>query len=122
MTATPSTMLALNTPMPAFELPDFNGNLVSSGQFAPAPAQLVIFLCPHCPFVQHIRFGIARFAQDYQAKGLAVVGINSNDTAGFPQDGAEGMKKEAAVVGYTFPYLIDETQAVAKSYRAACTP
>jgi peroxiredoxin len=122
MTATPSIMLALGTPMPQFELPDFNGKLVSSSRSIGAPATLVVFLCPHCPFVRHTRQEIGRFGRDYQAKGLAMFGINSNDTEGFPQDGPEGMKHEAAIAGYTFPYLRDETQEVAKLYKAACTP
>ena len=122
MAATPSTMLPLGTPMPAFRLPDFHGTPVSPEQFASAPVLLVIFICPHCPFVQHVRAGFARFAAEYQSKGLAIVAINSNDTAAFPEDNADGMRREAATAGYTFPYLIDETQGVAKLYRAACTP
>lgn len=122
MTATPSTMLPLGAEMPPFELPDYNGTVVSSAQFAAAPAILVVFLCPHCPFVQHIRAGFARFAREYQQKGLAVVAINSNDTQAFPQDGPDGMRKEAIALEYPFPYLVDETQSIAKDYRAACTP
>ena len=122
MAATPSTMLALGTTMPDFSLPDLEGNLVSSSAFAGAKATLVVFLCPHCPFVQHTRMGIGRFGRDYQARGLAMVAINSNDTIAFPEDGAEGMKEEAAIAGYTFPYLRDETQYVAKLFKAACTP
>lgn len=122
MAATPSTMLALGTLMPDFELPDFNGKRVSSSEFSAAPATLVVFLCPHCPFVRHTRMEIGRFGREYQAKGLVMFGINSNDTAALPEDGAEGMKEEAATAGYTFPYLRDETQNIAKLYKAACTP
>jgi len=122
MAATPSTMLALGTPMPAFALPDTEGNLVSSETFKGARATLVVFLCPHCPFVRHTRHEIGRFGRDYQSRGLAMVGINSNDLDAFPEDGVEGMKEESAIAGYTFPYLRDETQAVAKLFRAACTP
>ena len=122
MAATPSTMLSLGTSMPAFRLRNVNGEFVSSEQFAGASGVLVVFMCPHCPFVQHVRSEIARFAKDYQAKGLRVVGINSNDTTAFPQDGVDGMKREIEEASYTFPYLLDDTQDVAKAYRAACTP
>jgi len=122
MTATPSTMLELGTRLPAFRLPDLNGNLVTPNHFDTAPALLVVFLCPHCPFVRHVRHEIAQFARDYQPKGLAMVGINSNDTQSYPMDGIEGMKQEVEETGYSFPYLRDETQEVAKAYRAACTP
>jgi hypothetical protein len=121
MAATPSTMLALGTAMPAFDLPDLNGMLFASTRLAGAPA-LVVFLCPHCPFVLHTRMEIGRFGRDYQSRGLAMVGINSNDTDAFPEDGLEGMREEARVAGYTFPYLRDESQVVAKLFRAACTP
>jgi thiol-disulfide isomerase/thioredoxin len=122
MAATPSTMLELGTPMPAFDLPDFNGNRVSSSGTKPDQPILVVFLCPHCPFVRHTRLEIGRFGRDYQSKGLAIFAINSNDTNAFPEDGMEGMREEASIAGYTFPYLRDETQEVAKRYRAACTP
>lgn len=122
MVTTPSRMLLLGSPLPAFQLRDLQGKTVSSDQFAGAPATLVIFICPHCPYVKHVREELARFAREYQAKGLAVIGINSNDIATFPQDDTEGMKHEAAEAGYTFPYLFDETQSVAKAYQAACTP
>jgi len=122
MAATPSNMLTLGTSIPEFQLPDLDGKAVSSSQFAGAPATLVVFLCPHCPFVLHTRAEIGRFGRDYQAKGLAMIGINSNDTGRYPEDGPEGMKDEIEAAGYTFPYLRDETQAVAKLFKAACTP
>ena len=123
MAATPSTMLSLGTAMPVFALPDFSGKLVSSSIGTQgAPATLVVFLCPHCPFVRHTRMEIGRFAREYQDKGLVMFGINSNDTTAFPEDGPDGMRQEAAVAGYTFPYLRDDTQSVAKLYQAACTP
>jgi len=122
MAATPSTMLDLGSPMPGFNLPDMEGKAVSSSQLGGAPATLIVFLCPHCPFVRHTRAAIGRFGRDYQAKGLVVIGINSNDTAAYPEDGPEGMKDEIAAGGYTFPYLRDESQAVAKRFKAACTP
>ena len=122
MTMTPSTMLQLGTKLPSFQLPDVDNNLVSTAQFQESPCLLVVFLCPHCPFVRHIRNDFARFAREYQAKGLPIIAINSNDNIAFPDDTPEGMAKEIAQAGYTFPYLIDETQDVAKAFRAACTP
>jgi thiol-disulfide isomerase/thioredoxin len=121
MSATPSTMLPLGTTLPAFLLPDFDGRAVSSADFASSRALLVAFICPHCPFVRHVRHGFAAFAKEYQPRGLAIVAINSNDVSAFPDDGPEGMRHEAETVGYTFPYLIDETQQVAKHFRAAYT-
>ena len=122
MALTPSTMLDLGTPMPAFRLPDANGIILSSAQFKYAQGLLVAFICPHCPFVKHIRAEFARFAAEFERKGLAIVAINSNDTTAFPEDDPEGMRKEAEEAGYRFPYLFDETQSVAKAFRAACTP
>ena len=122
MTLTPSTMLPLGTAVPAFSLPDLTGKLVSPHDFRDSPALLVAFICHHCPFVTHIRQGFARFATEYQHRGLAIIGINSNDIAAFPEDGPDGMRAEAAAAGYTFPYLFDESQEVAKAFRAACTP
>jgi len=121
MSATPSTMLELGTQVPPFDLPDTGGHPVSSASFAGRPL-LVAFLCPHCPFVRHVRQELGRFAREYEARGLAIVGINSNDEEAFPEDGVDGMRREADAAGYPFPYLRDETQAVAKTYRAACTP
>lgn len=122
MVAVPSTMLALGTPAPEFRLPDTDGHLVSRDDFRDAPALLVMFICNHCPFVKHIRAGLARFARDYQPRGLAIVAINSNDVHAQPDDRPERMKEERQQAGYLFPYLFDETQAVARAYRAACTP
>lgn len=117
-----STMLPLGTKMPAFELPDFDGRIVSSADFTGAPATLVMFLCNHCPYVRHVRPAVARLASEYRDRGVAVVAINSNDVAAYPQDGPEGMREEAKQAGYMFPYLFDESQQVAKAYQAACTP
>jgi peroxiredoxin len=122
MTATPSTMLALGTPLPAFRLPDLDGRLVSPDDFRDAPALLIAFICQHCPFVRHIRHEFARVTREYQARSLAVIAINSNDVEEFPQDGPEGMRQESREAGYRFPYLFDESQEVAKAFRAACTP
>lgn len=122
MVMTPSTMMPLGTAAPDFILPDTEGKTVALGDFKDAPALLVMFICNHCPFVKHIRTGLARVAKEYQAKGVAIVGINSNDVENFPQDSPEMMAREVNEAGYTFPYLYDESQEVAKSYRAACTP
>jgi len=119
---TASTMLPLGTPAPDFRMPDPGGRTVSRDDFQRAPALLVAFICNHCPYVQHIRRGLAAFAREYQAKGLAIVGINSNDAGEYPEDGPQKMVDEVKAAGYVFPYLYDETQAVAKAYRAACTP
>ena len=122
MALTPSTMLPLGTPAPDFRLPDTDGRPVSLDDFREAPALLVAFICNHCPYVKHIRHELARLAEEYRRKGVAVVGINSNDAANYPDDRPEMMVREKAEVGYTFPYLYDETQAVARAYEAACTP
>ena len=122
MARTPSTMLELGTPAPDFALPDYDGRDHALGDFAAAPALLVVFICSHCPFVRHLRAGFAAFAREYQPRGLGVVAINSNDIAAYPQDGPDAMRAEAAELGYVFPYLLDATQAVAKAYHAACTP
>jgi thiol-disulfide isomerase/thioredoxin len=122
MAMTPSTMLELGTPLPTFELPDLEGKSVSPDQFESAPALLVVFLCPHCPVVRHIRKDFARFAAEYKSKGLAIVAINSNDPIAYPDDDRDGMKREIFDAGYAFPYLVDESQDVAKAYQAACTP
>jgi peroxiredoxin len=122
MPMTPSTMLELGTPLPSFRLPDTEGKFVSSDEFDTAKPLLVVFICPHCPVVRHIRNEFGRFGVEYQSKGLAIVGINANDPISFPDDDREGMKKEISEAGYTFPYLVDESQEVAKTFRAACTP
>ena len=119
---TASTMLPLGTPAPDFRLPDHEGRTVSLDDFQRASALLVAFICNHCPYVQHIRRGLAAFAREYRATGLAIVGINSNDAGEYPEDGPQTMVDEVKAAGYVFPYLYDETQAVAKAYRAACTP
>jgi peroxiredoxin len=123
MALTPSTTLPWGTLAPDFHLPDaVSGRTVALGDFAQKPALVVMFICNHCPYVKHIRAGLAAFARDYQAKGVGVVAISANDVADYPEDSPAKMKAEAKAAGYTFPYLVDETQAVAKAYRAACTP
>ncbi len=123
MAQTASTMLPLGTPAPAFNLSEpATGASVSPDCFQDASALLVIFMCNHCPFVKHIRQGLVQFAREYQGRGLAIIAINANDVANFPTDSPEKMAEEAQAFGYPFPYLYDETQGVAKAYRAACTP
>jgi thiol-disulfide isomerase/thioredoxin len=122
MALTQSTMLPLGTAAPDFNLPDANGKLVSLADFKDKSALVVIFMCNHCPYVIHIRPGLAQLAQDYAAKNVGIVGINSNDVKNYPADSPARMKDELKAAGYIFPYLYDETQAVAKSYHAACTP
>ena len=115
-------MLPLGTDAPDFRLPDTTGKSVALADFAAAPALLVMFICNHCPYVQHIRPELAKLAREYQGRGVAIVGINSNDVVNYPDDSPAKMAEEVRRAGYTFPYLFDETQAVAKAYRAACTP
>lgn len=122
MVMTPSTMLPLGTPAPDFNLVDTSGRTVSLADSADAPGLLVMFICNHCPFVQHIREGLSRFAAEYMERGLAIVGINSNDVDNYPDDAPAKMATEVQRFDYRFPYLFDETQEVAKAYRAACTP
>ncbi len=122
MSLTPSTMLPLGTSAPAFSLPDTAGKTVSIADFQNTPAFLVMFICNHCPYVKHIRSGLADFVKEYQAKGVAAVGISSNDAKNYPADAPEKMAIEVKEAGYTFPYLYDESQAVAHAYQAACTP
>lgn len=121
MVKTASTMLPLGTTAPDFSLANVDGTTVSRAQFHGQPL-LVIFMCNHCPFVIHLRSALSEFANEYMAKGLAVVGISSNDVTAYPQDGPDKMKTEAVAAGYKFPYLFDATQQVAIAYKAACTP
>jgi len=115
-------MLPLGTQAPGFRLPGTDGKSVSLDDFKDAPALLVVFLCNHCPYVKHIRHELARLGKEYQAKGVALVGISSNDVATHPDDSPAMMVREKADVGYTFPYLYDESQQAARAYKAACTP
>ncbi len=121
MVAVNSTMLPLGTAAPDFRLPDVNGKIVSLADFKGKPL-VVMFICNHCPYVKHVRAGLAQLGRDYLPKGAAIVAISSNDAEDYPQDGPAPMKAEAKNAGYLFPYLYDATQAVAKAYRAACTP
>jgi peroxiredoxin len=121
MVSVNSTMMPLGSEMPPFELPDAAGQTVAGSSFQGTPL-LVMFICNHCPYVKHIRPRLAEVTKDLAGKGLAVVGINSNDSELYPDDSPEAMKAEAEEFGYTFPYLVDEDQSVAKAFRAACTP
>jgi peroxiredoxin len=117
-----SSMLTLGTKAPGFRLPDPQGKLVSSEDFPGAPALLVAFICNHCPYVKHVRPALAELTKEYQQRGVAVVAISSNDVIAFPDDSPEKMAEEIKLAGYTFPYLYDETQGIAKAYQAVCTP
>lgn len=122
MARTPSTMLELDTEAPDFVLPEpATGNVVARKDFAGKPL-LVAFICNHCPYVILIREAFAQLAREYQERGVAVVAINANDVDNYPDDSPEKMAEEVKAHGYTFPYLYDESQAVAKNYKAACTP
>ncbi len=122
MVKTASTMLPLGTTAPDFSLLNVDGNNVSLSDFSEKPGLVVMFICNHCPFVVHLRSALASFGDEYLEKGLAIVAISSNDVTTHSADGPKEMKAEAASAGYHLPYLFDETQAVAKSYTAACTP
>ncbi len=121
MVKTASTMMPLGTAAPDFSLANIDGAIVSRSDFEGQPL-LVMFICNHCPFVIHLREQLAKFAGEYSERGLAIVGISSNDVENYPQDGPAEMATEARQAGYVFPYLYDETQSVARAYGAACTP
>jgi thiol-disulfide isomerase/thioredoxin len=123
MAATESTMVGLGTPAPAFALPDtVSGRTITLDTFAGKRGLLVMFLCPHCPYVKHIQQSLAAMIKDYAGKDLAIVAISSNDVNQYPEDGPDGLRQQAAELGFDFPYCHDETQEVAKAYQAACTP
>ncbi|MDR0780710.1 MAG: redoxin family protein, partial [Pseudomonadales bacterium] len=110
MALTPSNMLPLGTQAPAFDLLATDGARVSLSQFTSRRALLVAFICNHCPFVKHLRGGLAQLARDYQHQDFAMVAINSNDTIAYPADDLTHMREEAVIAGYIFHYLLDETQ------------
>jgi len=123
MARTASKMLPLGTKAPEFELMD----TVSDGKMnlhdiKGTKGTVILFICNHCPFVKHVNEEISKMAQEYQPKGVGFIAISSNDIENYPQDAPHLMKKVAATEGYTFPYLYDSTQEVAKNYNAACTP
>ncbi len=123
MSATESTMLGLGTSAPAFDLPDtVSGRNIRLDSFAGKKGLLVMFLCPHCPYVKHIHSGLAALAKDYAASDLGMVAISSNDAGQYPDDGPDGLRQMARKLGFQFPFCYDETQETAKAYQAACTP
>jgi thiol-disulfide isomerase/thioredoxin len=123
MAAVESTMLPLGTTAPDFELQDaVSGKTISLDSFDPKEPLLVMFICPHCPYVQHVQQELARMANEYVEKGVHVVAISSNDVEQYPEDGPEGLRKQARELGFKFPYCYDETQETAREYSAACTP
>ncbi len=123
MSHTESTMLPLGTPAPELSLPDVvSGKTIALNEVVGPQGVLVIFLCPHCPFVKHLEHELAALGRDYADSGLGIVGISSNDAVAYPADSPAGMKAQAEDVGFPFPYLYDEPQEVARAYRAACTP
>lgn len=122
MALTPSTMVALGTPAPDFRLPSTSGELVGLADFADAKAVLVVFMCNHCPYVVHVADELARLGRELPSRGVAMIGINSNDADKYPSDNPEAMVREVESRGYQFPYLFDGDQSVARAYRAACTP
>ena len=123
MVLTPSTMLALGTPAPEFSLPDaVSGKTITLGSFADRKALLVMFICRHCPYVQHVKEELARLGRDYLPKGMGIVAISSNDAANYPDDSPAKLKELAREMGFNFPFCHDESQEAAKEYSAACTP
>ena len=123
MALTASSMLPLGTRTPAFALPDaVSGKTIRLDDVKGASATVVMFICNHCPYVKHVNPELVRLARDYGKRGVGFVAISSNDVKSHPQDAPEKMKQVAREQGYPFPYLYDETQAVAKSYQAECTP
>lgn len=123
MARTPSNMIPLDTEAPDFNLPDVvSGELKSFDELSGAAGTLVMFICNHCPFVKHVEDELIKLSSEYLIQGIGVIAISSNDIEKYPDDSPEKMKELAETKGYPFPYLFDETQEVAKSYDAACTP
>lgn len=123
MALTPSTMLPLGTKAPDFHLIDIvTGEWVSLSELKSDLATVIMFICNHCPYVKHVEHELVKLAKDYQPKGIAFVAISSNDITNYPEDAPDKMRENAKRLGFTFPYLYDETQEVAKAYAAACTP
>lgn len=123
MAKTPSKMVPLGSPAPAFQLPDTVTDSVKSlEELKSDKATVVMFICNHCPFVIHIQSGLVELVNRYSDKGVSFVAISSNDIENYPDDAPDKMKIVAKENGYTFPYLYDETQEVARAYGAACTP
>lgn len=123
MSAVNSTMLELGTKAPEFSLPDtITGKTVNLKDYRGNKALLIIFMCNHCPYVKRIKEELVKYAADYLPKGVGIAAVSSNDAENYPDDSPEKMKEDAEKFGYPFPYLFDETQEVAKAYKAACTP
>ena len=122
MVMTESTMMPLGTSMPAFELPSTEGSVLKSADLLGSKATVVLFICNHCPYVKHIAPALKALTDTYTAKGCTFIAINSNDIESYPEDDMEHMRQEKLERGYTFPYLLDESQTVAKQFAAACTP
>ena len=123
MAETPSTMLPLGTAAPSFSLPDtVSGESLSLDSLKSPVGTVIMFICNHCPFVKHVNRELVKLAEDYQPRNVSFIAISSNDVENYPQDGPERMKETAEQEGYTFPYLYDESQQVARDYQAACTP
>ncbi len=123
MSRTESAMLALGTPLPEFALPDVvSGRVVTPQDFAAKDVLLVMFICPHCPYVIHVQEEIASLGRDYANKSVGIVAISSNDAIAYPSDSPDGMRQQASQLGFTFPYCYDESQDVARAFNAACTP
>ncbi len=122
MVMTRSQMLPLGTAAPDFSLPDIHGKALSFDDFADSKAFLAVFMCNHCPFVRHLRSALADLGRSCAERGVAMLAINSNDFDQYPDDTPARMRTEAQTYGFTFPYLIDSTQQVAKAFHAACTP
>ncbi len=123
MAKTESTMVALGTPAPEFRLPDVvAGRTISLQTFAAKKALLVMFICRHCPYVQHVQDELARLGRDYAARDLGIVAISANDAKSYPEDAPALLKAMAAELKLAFPYCYDESQAIAKAYGAVCTP
>ena len=122
MVRTPSTMLPLGTTAPTFSLPNVDGRILGLDDVAGERGTVVMFICNHCPFVKHVADQLAQLGRDYAPLGIGFVAVSSNDVSGHPADSPEQMIHEAEARGYPFAYLYDETQDVARDYRAACTP
>lgn len=123
MAATLSNMTPLGTPAPDFTLPDtVSGRMIRLADVGSDHATVVMFICNHCPFVQHVQHELVQLARDYQPQGVVFIAISSNDVASYPQDAPDKMQALAETLGFGFPYLYDETQAIARAYAAACTP
>ena len=123
MTRTLSNMIPLGTKLPDFTLPDVvSGIFFSTGELDGAMASVIMFICNHCPYVKHVNAGLVQLAKDFESKGVRFVAVSSNDVENFPEDSPDKMKVNAIALGYSFPYLYDESQEVARQFDAACTP